>query len=415
MPHSVLTGLAVLLCAVFSTAASALTETPGTPSSPPITFFVAKGEPHACGRGCDEWIAADGMIDGGAPQRLRALLNRLGKRKPPIYFHSPGGSVAAALAIGRLMRERGLTAAVAWTVPQGCNAKEPREAACDKLKRSGKDLQAHLESHRTMCNSACVYALVGAAVRELGPAVGLGVHASAIMFVDSHSHARVKPPPQVVREAMNRGYERLADYFREMGIDTGLLRAAREIDHSRVRVLTRAEVFRFNIDRRTFLEDGWRLVDEPSRAVLKVFSAGPQPGQAEYRTTLMRLSCSAPDRLRVDFARESVPGEKAGAVSLSVAGMTQLLKPGWRTASLSHKTNYDVSTAYVPRSFFADAGDTIEVSAVAETAASQPTRTDDAAIKLSTAGLGPALAKLLPTCAIASTTPRLDTPTSGKP
>ena len=409
MPHSVLTGLAVLLGAVFSTAASALTETPGTPSSPPITFFVAKGEPHACGRGCDEWIAADGMIDGGAPQRLRALLNRLGKRKLPIYFHSPGGSVAAALAIGRLMRERGLTAGVAWTLPQGCNAKEPREAACDKLKRSGKDLPAQLETHRTMCNSACVYALVGAAVRELGPAVGLGVHASAITFVDTHSHTRVKPPPHVVRDAMNRGYGRLADYFREMGIDAGLLRAAREIEHSRVRVLTRAEVFRFNIDRRTFVEDGWKLVDEPSRAVLKVFLAGPQPGQAEYRTTLMRLSCSTSDRLRVDFARESVPGEKAGAVSLSAGGMTQFLKPGWRTASLSNKTNYDVSTAYVPRSFFSDAGDSIEISAATETAAVLPPKKDDAAIKLSTAGLAAALAKFLPGCAVAPTTSRLDT------
>ena len=59
----------------------------------PMVFYVAKGEPNACGAGCREWIVAEGTIDRDAPVRLRALLNRLGQRKLPIYFHSPGGSV----------------------------------------------------------------------------------------------------------------------------------------------------------------------------------------------------------------------------------------------------------------------------------------------------------------------------------
>src|SRR5712691_6807597 len=91
-------------------------DKPAKPAAmpPPIAFFVAKGEPDACGRDCAEWIAAEGTFDNDAPQRLRAVLGRLGKRKLPIYFHSSGGSVAAAIAIGRLLRERGLTAGVAW-------------------------------------------------------------------------------------------------------------------------------------------------------------------------------------------------------------------------------------------------------------------------------------------------------------
>ncbi|HUI97533.1 MAG TPA: hypothetical protein VLX44_17390, partial [Xanthobacteraceae bacterium] len=136
---------------------------------PPIAFFVARGEADACGRDCAEWIAADGAIDLGAPQRLRALLDRLGRRKLPIYFHSPGGSITGALAIGRLLRARGLTAGVAWTVPQGCDPKVQREASCDRLKRSGRELPAQLDPAHTMCNSACVYAFVGAAVRRLAP------------------------------------------------------------------------------------------------------------------------------------------------------------------------------------------------------------------------------------------------------
>ena len=29
----------------------------------PMIFFVAKGEPNACGPGCSEWIAAEGTFD----------------------------------------------------------------------------------------------------------------------------------------------------------------------------------------------------------------------------------------------------------------------------------------------------------------------------------------------------------------
>jgi hypothetical protein len=101
------------------------------------TPYLAQGEDDACGSGCNEWIAAEGRFDDGSPQRLRAFLNRHSGRKLPIFFSSPGGSVTQALAIGRLMRERGMTAGVARTVPQGC-APTSDDEACRTLKHSGK-------------------------------------------------------------------------------------------------------------------------------------------------------------------------------------------------------------------------------------------------------------------------------------
>src|SRR5262247_2489798 len=74
------------------------------PIEPPMIFYLAKGEPDACGEGCSEWIAAEGEIDGAASQRLRSFLNRLGKRKLPIYFHSPGGVGTTATEMGRQLR-----------------------------------------------------------------------------------------------------------------------------------------------------------------------------------------------------------------------------------------------------------------------------------------------------------------------
>jgi hypothetical protein len=35
----------------------------------PLIFFVAKGEPNACGPHCSEWIAAEGNIDTEAAKR----------------------------------------------------------------------------------------------------------------------------------------------------------------------------------------------------------------------------------------------------------------------------------------------------------------------------------------------------------
>jgi hypothetical protein len=130
----------------------------------PMVFYLAKGEGDACGPGCSEWIAAEGSIDLGAAQRLRAVLSRLGKRKLPIYFQSPGGLGGPAMGIGRLLREREMTAGVSKTIPTGCVAVS--DESCRALKRSGQALAAELDNFAS-CNSGCAYALIGAKVRQV--------------------------------------------------------------------------------------------------------------------------------------------------------------------------------------------------------------------------------------------------------
>jgi len=374
---------------------------PKATSLPPsMVFFVAQGDANSCGPGCSEWIGADGAIDAGSAGRLRALLNRLGDRKLPIYFHSPGGSVEGALAIGRLMRARGLTAGVAWTVPQGCDAKQPREAACDRIKRSGRDLPAQLDTGWTMCFSACVYAIVGAAVRDIAPGARLGIHSSSFTFADRDDH--IQPPPREMRETIEASYARLGRYFTEMGIDPALVAAAREISNDRIRVLTRAEIWRFKIDRRAFVEDGWRLSDPSARAIHKNFVT--DRGRADFREALVNLTCGAPDRLRIDVAIERVSGDAIGATGfrLVVGGASRTLTPRRRMIFGASKTEYDVSSVDVPPSFFLSAGSSINVT-VATSASSQTSfRPADFAANLSTSGLMPALAKLLPLCGISA-------------
>jgi hypothetical protein len=116
------------------------TPPPGAVKVPPmgdIVFYVAHGDPDACGRGCNEWIAAEGQIDTGAAQRLRRLLAKLGRRRPPLFLHSPGGNISGSIELGRLIREQKLAVSVAHTIPRGCDRDKPIDKSCSALKRSG--------------------------------------------------------------------------------------------------------------------------------------------------------------------------------------------------------------------------------------------------------------------------------------
>jgi hypothetical protein len=388
------------------------TYTPDRPSRttksnsmpPAMAFFLAKGDSDACGPGCSEWISADGAIDADAARRLRTLLGRIGDRRLPIFFHSPGGSVEGALAIGRLMRARGLTAGVGWTVPQGCDAKRPREEACDRLKRGGRELNAQLNTEITMCFSACVYAIVGAAAREILPGARLGIHSSSFTFGDDDDSASARPTPRVMRETIEASYERLGRYFGEMGIDPDLVAAARAISNDKIRILTRADIWRFKIDRRRFVEDGWRLSDPPTRAIHKAFAASRAAGSSDFRDAMVNLSCGPPDRLHVDVALEHGSGAAASATGfrLVAGGTDRLLRSSNRLTPRGSKTEYDVGGIDVPPAFFLLAGDSIDVSA--ETSAGGR----DFAATLSTAGLKPVLAKLLPQCGISTSAIKAD-------
>src|SRR5262245_2559766 len=306
-------------------------------SWPPMVFYVAKGEPNACGEGCREWIVAEGTIDREAPTRLRSLLGRLGKRKLPIYFHSPGGSVGAGLAIGRLMRERRITAGVGRTIPVGCDPLKRQEPACEALKGAGRELQAELRTARTLCNSSCVYALIGAAVREVGAGARLGVHEIALGKFDQ----RGMPAPTLDRKSLSpdqlrqiRAQEgQIVRYIGEMGIDKALFDEAAKIGYERVRYLSLDEIARFGIDRREFHESRW-MADEGPPGPLTVVKfaveakASDKAGEPkQYRTTRIRLSCGRPGEFWVQYGRELGPADKPASIAVTARGDAFVLPP----------------------------------------------------------------------------------------
>jgi len=213
-----------------------------------MVFYLAKGAPDTCGQGCNEWIAADGFIDVAATQRLRALLARLRGTKPPIFFNSNGGSQTQAMAIGRLIRERGMTAGVWRTVPDGCATLD--EKACRQLTQSGEMLTATLRSG-AICLSSCVYALLGGTARQVPPGASLVVHISRLVQLRPDGNAVTLPLDTAARRkqlaVLN---DALRTYIQSMGIDRRLFELILKTPHEQRHSLSRDEIATFGIDAR---------------------------------------------------------------------------------------------------------------------------------------------------------------------
>ena len=324
---------------------------------PAMAFFLAKGEPDACGPGCSEWISADGAIDADAARRLRALLGRIGERKLPIFFHSPGGSVEGALAIGRAHDARA-RAHGGRRLDRAAGMR--RQAAARRILRPAEARRARAQRPAQRRHD---HVLLGlrlrhrrrrAPTREIAPGARLGIHSSSFTFGDDDDSASARPSPRVMRETIESSYERLGRYFSEMGIDPDLVAAARAISNDKIRVLTRAEIWRFKIDRRRFVEGGWRLSDPPTRAIHKAFAASRAAGSTDFRDALVNLSCGTADRLRVDFALEHGSGDAASAngFHLVAGGTERVLKPRNRLTPRGSRTEYDVGSIDVPPAIF---------------------------------------------------------------
>jgi hypothetical protein len=302
---------------IMSVAATAAQTPPAGPAKPPdpvkamgdIVFYLASGNADACGHGCNEWIAAEGKIDGGAAQRLRRLLAKLGQRKPILVFHSPGGLVDGSIELGRLIREQKLTTSVGHTIPRDCDREKPLDKACEALKRSGQELAADLELDGTMCNSGCVYALAGGATRLVPPGVKLGIH--DVGFDPD------KPQPRGAQaaEAKRILHGRLENYLRDMGMDKSLSAAAFAVPFETAKPVARDELARFGIDRREFGETAWQFADKPTPLLQKGFFARAADGSPPaYRTDFVALICFDGHAISLALAEERTPSAPKAAL-----------------------------------------------------------------------------------------------------
>lgn len=293
-------------------------EQPKQPKAPalldvPLQLYLAKGARNACGEGCSEWIAIEGDFDANAAARVQAFLNRHGARKLPIFIQSPGGNTTAARAIGRLLRQRGLTVGVAATVPNGCTSINDRSEACRALKQSAQPVAATWWPNAT-CNSACVYALIGGKARLVPPSARLGVHAVRLV---------VKRTPEQDRAALAEINAQLRRYVREMGIDDKLFETANKVPHESIYHLTRDEIAAFGIDQRAYAESTWFMQASGRGTFLaQWFVEARGPGRKDHRLSLVLFSCGPAGRVAVRYVRGLASDEidRSLTAALSIGG-----------------------------------------------------------------------------------------------
>jgi hypothetical protein len=369
---------------------------------PPMVFYVAKGEPGACGPGCQEWIVAEGFIDPNAEPRLWELLRKIGNdRKPPVYFQSNGGSLIAGFQIGRLLRARGLTAGVGRTVPAACDRRNPGDAACDELKRSGRELPAELDTGAGACASSCVYAVLGGKVRDVAAGAKLAVHDTSmpatIRSFDENGRIVDRPlalPAEKVRSALQAGQQLIAAYLKQMGISPDLLTAAHAVSADKLHVLTREEIVAFGIDRRETVESTWTLVDNPPGvSALKAIEA--RDGAA-FRKAAFILACRDAITVRLQYMHETGDADQSPPGLRVTAGERSVPLARLDSAALgADRPRLASDGAELPLAALDAAAFVIETHAIS---GQSPDGAAPPSVRLAVQGAAPALAALARRC-----------------
>jgi hypothetical protein len=383
---------ALLLLSAPALAAPATRPPPTATPAPPVMFYVAKGAPDACGRGCDRWIAVEGQINSDAAGRFKKFIKQLKDRNLPMYFSSPGGNLEQAIFIGNMLRELSAVARVARTIVKDCGFEAQTSDVCLKLKRSGRELAAALSIRGAQCNSACPYLILGAAVREIAPDAILGVHSPKVVL----RYSGGQPTREMLVAAAQRGVVRadrlLSDYVFKIGIQGELLDVAKPIKFEDMHVLTRDEMFRFGIDRREFVETPWAFENLGRALIRKSAIARNQSGRS-WRTLQWRLFCLNAEQFQLDFQRQVAASPTFATVSMSSGGPKPLVF-GFPPA---RPPGFEIWTLRMSRSSVQAIADLPQIDLI-ETAIAPDGHRLAHPEKLSTEGLAASLASLLTTC-----------------
>jgi hypothetical protein len=206
----------------------------------PMRVVIVRSSDPKCEPKCPQWIDAEGEIKESTPQAFRKVFKQMGKAKLPIIIRSPGGSIEAALSIGRMVRERGLTVAVGYTRFTGCS---PAAPACKLPPENNGVYSGVIEEAQAFCNSACPMLLAGGTTRMASYLAYVGVHQPRTTWTRQNIRYRefyriVKGKKKVISRTIisrktvpdkvtfglsKRLRKTLTRYYSSMGVDLAIL------------------------------------------------------------------------------------------------------------------------------------------------------------------------------------------------
>ena len=139
----------------------------------PMRAAIVTLKDPACGAICPRWIMLEGRITDASPNMLKALLQKPEAAQLPILISSSGGSVTAAMIMGRMIRRGQHDVAVARTRLANCPASAK---TCTIPQKPKSILQGNATETRAFCNSACPLVLAAGTSRSASANVFVGLH-----------------------------------------------------------------------------------------------------------------------------------------------------------------------------------------------------------------------------------------------
>jgi hypothetical protein len=197
---------------------------------PPIRILQVKSSDPACEPNCPQWISAEGVITPGAASAFAKTIADLRGRRLPILISSHGGSVRDALAMGQLIRSKGLAVAVARTLIANC---PERARACPNAR--GRAIVGG-----ATCASACQLVLAGGVERLVGPAPEVGVHQITTVMTETEGVEHLKKVVKLYEQDWID--EKVRDYMTAMGIGEPVMTLVRRTPAASIRWLSPLEL-----------------------------------------------------------------------------------------------------------------------------------------------------------------------------
>jgi len=223
--------LAAALIGLPTTLALADMRSPARPhSAPPMRFVRVTSADPACGPNCPQWLSAEGQIELGSANAFSEAVERLNGRRLPIFIHSRGGSVRDAIAMGELIRAKGLAVAVARTLLPNCPMAAPK---CQD--GAGQAITGGAE-----CASACMLVLAGGVERLAGPNPLIGVHQTTTTVKEIEGTAHLTSTRKLYEQ---KGVDAaLEAYLAAMGVGDPVMTLMRKTPAASIRWLSLAEL-----------------------------------------------------------------------------------------------------------------------------------------------------------------------------
>jgi hypothetical protein len=191
-----------------ASAADRLTVTDPVGSSPMRFARHTEGPADRCRKVCRTWISAAGVITLETAREFDRFAQDNNIQGATLVLDSQGGSVVAALALGRAIRRLDMTTMVGKTIT---------------IASSDGDARAKL-SPNASCESMCAFVLLGGVRRYVPPEADILVH--MVWLANKRDHAQEVSYTAHELGMVQQDIGSLAKYTVEMGGSIELLEAA---------------------------------------------------------------------------------------------------------------------------------------------------------------------------------------------